>query len=136
MICQSRNREGHVINIAEKVKHISGEDVTSCYQCGLCSSSCPMRFAMDLSPTQVIRLVQIGKIENVFHSNSFWFCSTCFACQLRCPRKISVAKIMEALRQIRLRRDGDKILVGEIEKEELKILPQIALVSNFRKTTS
>jgi heterodisulfide reductase subunit C len=124
------------MNIAEKVKEISGEDVLSCFQCGLCSSSCPMRFSMDLSPTQVIRLVQIGNTKKIFDSNSFWFCSTCFACQSRCPRKISITKIMEALRQIRLRRDQDRISVNGIPEEELNILPQIALVSNFRKTTS
>lgn len=124
------------MDLAEKVKSISGEDVLSCYQCGLCSGSCPVRFAMDLSPTQVIRLVQVGNIEKIFESNTFWICSTCFACQARCPRKINITKIMEALRQIRLRRDQDKIAVDEIPKEELKILPPIALVSNFRKTTA
>jgi heterodisulfide reductase subunit C len=91
---------------------------------------------MDLSPTQVIRLIQIGNGNKIFNSNSFWFCSTCFACQSRCPRKINITKIMEALRQIKLRRDQDKISVSEIPEEELEILPQIALVSNFRKTTS
>jgi len=42
---------------------------------------------------------------------------------------------MGALRQIRLRRGRDQILVREIPKEELRILPPIALVSNFHKTT-
>jgi heterodisulfide reductase subunit C len=124
------------MDLAEKVKSISGEDVLSCYQCGLCSGSCPVRFAMDLSPTQVIRLVQIGDVEKIFETNTFWICSTCFACQARCPRDINITKIMEALRQIRLRRDQDKIALNKIQKEELKILPPIALVSNFRKTTA
>jgi heterodisulfide reductase subunit C len=91
---------------------------------------------MDSSPTQVIRLVQTGNVEKIFDSNAFWICSTCFACQARCPRNINITKIMEALRQIRLRRDQDKNALSEIEKEELKILPPIALVSNFRKTTT
>ncbi|MCK4313771.1 4Fe-4S dicluster domain-containing protein [Candidatus Bathyarchaeota archaeon] len=124
------------MNLAEEVKSISGEDVRSCYQCGLCSGSCPVRSAMDLSPTQIIRLVQISDIERIFESNTFWICSTCFACQAICPRKINITKIMETLRQIRLRRDQDKISISEISKEELKILPPIALVSNFRKTTA
>ena len=124
------------MDLAEKVKSISGEDVLSCYQCGLCSGSCPVRFAMDLSHTQVIRLVQVGNIEKIFESNTFWICSTCFACHARCPREINITRIMEALRQIRLRRDQDRISVNKIPKEELKILPPIALVSNFRKTTA
>ena len=124
------------MDISEKVKSISGEDVLSCYQCGLCSGSCPVRFAMDFSPTQVIRLVQMNKIEEIFESNTFWICSTCYACSARCPRKIDITKIMETLRQIRLRRDQDRIVVSKIPKEELRILPPIALVSNFRKTTA
>ena len=124
------------MSLAEKVKSISGEDVTSCYQCGMCSASCPVRFAMDISPTQVIRLVQIGKIEKIFESNTFWICSTCFTCQARCPRNINITRVMEALRQIKLRREQDVISINDIPKEELKILPPIALVSNFRKTTA
>lgn len=124
------------MDLAEKVKNISGEDVSSCYQCGLCSASCPVRFAMDLSPTQVIRLVQIGKVKRIFELNTFWICSTCFTCQARCPRNINITKVMEALRQIKLRREQDVISIDKIPKEELKILPPIALVSNFRKTTA
>ena len=124
------------MDLAEKVRNISGVDVLSCYQCGLCSGSCPVRFAMDISPTQVIRLVQLGAIEKIFSSNTFWICSTCFSCESRCPRKINITKIMEALRQIRLRKDQDRIVMGEIPKEELRKLPPIALVSNFRKTTA
>jgi heterodisulfide reductase subunit C len=124
------------VGLIEKLKDISGEDVRSCYYCGLCSGTCPLRFAMELSPTQIIRFVQTGNIEKIFEANTYWICSTCFACQARCPRNINVTKIMEALRQIRLRKDQDKINVNKIPKEELKILPPIALVSNFRKTTA
>ena len=90
---------------------------------------------MDISPTQVVRLVQLGAIEKIVSSNTFWICSTCFNCEVRCPREINIPKVMEALRQIKLRKEQDQISVREIPKEELKILPPIALVSNFRKTT-
>jgi len=124
------------MELVEKVKNISGENVLSCYQCGLCSGSCPLRFAMDLSPTQVIRLIQLGSIEKILSSNTFWICSTCFSCFARCPRGINITKIMEALRQIKLRRDQDHIDLRDIPKEELRRIPPIALISNFRKTTS
>jgi len=124
------------MELVEKVKNISGENVLSCYQCGLCSGSCPLRFAMDLSPTQVIRLIQLGSIEKILSSNTFWICSTCFSCFARCPREINITKIMEALRQIKLRRDQDHIDLRDIPKEELRRIPPIALISNLRKTTS
>jgi hypothetical protein len=43
---------------------------------------------------------------------------------------------MEALRQIKLRKDQDHIDLREIPKEELRKIPPIALISNFRKTTA
>jgi hypothetical protein len=43
---------------------------------------------------------------------------------------------MEALRQIKLRRDQDHIDLRDIPKEELRRIPPIALISNFRKTTA
>ncbi|MFX0197444.1 MAG: 4Fe-4S dicluster domain-containing protein [Candidatus Hodarchaeota archaeon] len=124
------------MELVAKVANISGENVLSCYQCGLCSGFCPLRFAMDLSPTQVIRLVQLGSVEKILSSNTYWICSTCFACYTGCPRGINITKIMEALRQIKLREGGDHINLSAIPKEELGKIPIIALISNFRKTTS
>ena len=124
------------MKLAEKLMIISGETALLCYQCGLCSGTCPVRSHMDLSPTQLIRLVQIGNIEKIFKSNTFWICSSCYACQIICPREIKITKIIEALRQIQLRKEQDKIVINEIPKEELDSFPPIALVANFRKTTA
>lgn len=124
------------MKLAEKLKNISGETALLCYQCGLCSGTCPVRNHMDLSPTQLIRLYQMGNIERIMESNTFWICSSCYACQIICPREIKITKIIEALRQIRLRKEQDKIVMNEIPKEELDNFPPIALVANFRKTTA
>ena len=43
---------------------------------------------------------------------------------------------MEALRQIKLREGEEKMDLKNIQREELKKIPPIALISNFRKTTS
>lgn len=126
------------MDLVQKVEDISGENVISCYQCGMCSGTCPLRFAMDLSPTQVIRLVMLGSIERILSSNTFWICSTCFSCYSKCPRGINITKILESLRQIKLRKrkEQDQISIDEIPKEELRRLPPIALIGNFRKTTA
>jgi heterodisulfide reductase subunit C len=91
---------------------------------------------MDLLPNQVIRLAQLGEIEEVLKSNTIWLCASCFTCGVRCPKGVDLAKIMEALRQIILRKNIDKISLRQIKKEELEELPQIALVSAFRKATA
>lgn len=117
----------------EKMDYLTGEGTTQCYQCGICSGTCPLREAMDHSPMQIIRMVNLGMDEKIFSSNTIWICSTCFSCQIRCPRGIHIPKIMEALRQIRLRSDVDHVHLKDIDTEDVHDLPQIAIVSNQRK---
>ena len=35
-------------------------DLFACYQCGKCSNGCPVTFAMDYLPHQLIRMLQLG----------------------------------------------------------------------------
>ncbi len=39
--------------------------VAACFQCKKCSSGCPLTFAMDLLPDQVIRLALLGLEEQL-----------------------------------------------------------------------
>ncbi len=116
-----------------KIEEISGQNVMACYQCGKCSAGCPMASLMDLLPNQIIRLVQLGQIDDVIGSKTIWLCASCFTCSSRCPKGVDLARVMEALRLLLLRKKTDYVEVSEIEIDEE--LPQIALVSNFRKMT-
>ena len=119
----------------EKVEELSGENINLCFQCGACSSSCPLTTEMDLLPSTVIRYAQLG-IDEVLESKTIWLCSTCCNCEVRCPRGIDIANVMEALRQMVLRTKYDKVSLDDLTSEELKELPQVALVSTLRKLTA
>jgi len=119
--------------LIKKIEEMSGQSVMACYQCGKCSAGCPMIESMDILPNQVIRLVQLGQIEDVIGSKTIWLCASCFSCSARCPKNIDLAKLMEALRLLLLRKSRNFVEPSEISIEEE--LPQIALVSNFRKMT-
>jgi len=130
----SRKKVGS--EFVKRVNEISGQNVLTCYQCGRCSAGCPLTFAMKDLPNQVIRLVQLGLEEDVLASNTMWVCASCLACHARCPRGVDLAKVMEALRAIKLRPGAeDRIKLEEISKETLARLPQQALVSGLRKLT-
>ncbi len=114
-----------------KVEILSGQKLTLCEQCGICSTSCPMVEEMDITPAAIIRAVQIGD-RSVTESKAIWVCASCFSCTVRCPRGIDLAKVTEALRQFTLRRDVNYIDLREAQGEEY---PTIALVSAARKFT-
>jgi heterodisulfide reductase subunit C len=119
--------------IIKKVEDISGQNVLACYQCGKCSAGCPMVSLMDLLPNQIIRLVQLGQISDVLNSKTIWLCASCFTCTSRCPKGVDLAKVMEALRLLLLRKNTNYVEPAELDIDEN--VPQIALVSNFRKLT-
>ena len=119
-----------------KIEEISGEAFHKCMQCGTCSGSCPMIENMVLSPRKIIQMANFGLKDNVRAANTAWVCASCHTCLVRCPRGIDLPKIMEAIRLLTLRENENYIEPFEIEKERIEELPQIALVSCFRKHTA
>jgi heterodisulfide reductase subunit C len=116
-----------------RIEELSGEKVFRCMQCGSCSAGCPMHDRMDIAPNQIWKLLQLGEIETVKNSSSIWACFSCFTCGLRCPKGIDLAKVMEAVRQLLLRKRQDKVDGNTMPRETLEEVPQIALISCLRK---
>jgi heterodisulfide reductase subunit D len=81
------------------------EQLLSCIQCGTCSASCPTAFAMDYTPRQLWHMVRLGMKEEVLSSRTFWLCTTCKSCQVRCPRGIPITDTMIALKEYAMRVD-------------------------------
>ncbi len=82
------------------VAEAAGDGFRGCFQCGKCSSGCPVSFAMDHAPHHLIRLVQYGAREAVLGSSTIWVCASCQTCTTRCPNDVDLAHLMDCLRQI------------------------------------
>lgn len=122
-------------DVVRKVAELSGENLFNCYQCGNCSAGCPSVQEMDLLPSEVVRYLQLGLVEEVKNCKSMWVCAACTMCHARCPKGVDISKIMEALRVLRLREVGAKprIDVTDFSEEYLERAPQIAMISGYRK---
>jgi len=85
------------------VVEASGEKIQACFQCQKCSAGCPIAYAMDILPNQMLRHIQYGHREKVLTSKTIWICASCYTCSVRCPNDIDIAKIMDVLRSLALR---------------------------------
>jgi len=84
----------------EATKDRSGEDLSLCYQCLKCTAGCPTAPYMDLRPNNIIRMIQMGMKAEVLGSSAIWLCVSCETCGTRCPNKIDIGVLMDALREM------------------------------------
>ena len=89
-------------DFTEKVKELSQAGLERCYQCQTCTLSCPVAFAMDLPPHQLIRMVHLGLKEQVLSSTTIWLCATCETCVARCPQEVDILRVMDTLKEMAL----------------------------------
>jgi heterodisulfide reductase subunit C2 len=83
----------------EEVEGGSGVKVSACFQCRKCTNGCPVTFAMDLYPDQVMRYIQLGIREPVLNCSTIWVCASCETCTTRCPNEVDIAGAMDFLKQ-------------------------------------
>jgi heterodisulfide reductase subunit C len=120
----------------KKVDEISGQKLYACYQCGNCSSGCPLSSEMDFLPNVVIRLAQLGQEDLLLESRTIWICSSCQQCTVRCPRGIDIQVVMDTLKQIALDAGVDHFGPDQITAELAAEVPQPGLVSVYRKLST
>ena len=77
-----------------------GDKIKACIQCGTCTGSCPVSYAMDISPRGVMALFRAGDIESILRSRTIWVCASCYVCTTRCPSGIKITDILYALKRI------------------------------------
>lgn len=76
-----------------------GEKLKLCFQCGTCTSDCPIaRYSDSYRPRTIIRMTQLGLKDRVLSSDTLWLCAACFTCTDRCPQDVEVASVIRILR--------------------------------------
>jgi heterodisulfide reductase subunit C len=99
----------------EIAKMPGGEKLMRCFQCGTCTSDCPIaKFSDNYRPRQIIRMTQLGLKERVLSSETLWLCASCFTCTDRCPQDVEVASVIRVLRNLA----AEKGYVPQVFKEE------------------
>ncbi|MDZ7262528.1 MAG: 4Fe-4S dicluster domain-containing protein [candidate division KSB1 bacterium] len=96
------------LDFCEQVQQQSQSHLERCYQCYTCALGCPVAFATDYTPNQIIRMVQAGLREKVLQSGLIWLCASCETCVARCPNEVDIVKLMDTLRSMSLQEQPAK----------------------------
>lgn len=92
----------------ELAKQPGGEKIAACFACRTCMASCPVTAVNDIfNPLKVIRMALFGLKKEVLGSDFVWLCSSCYACQERCPQGVSITEFMTLLKNIAIREGYD-----------------------------
>jgi Fe-S oxidoreductase len=79
------------------LKEAGGENLELCYQCGLCTGSCPWNLVRSFLVRRLMHESQLGLVD--FESEDVWLCATCNMCVSVCPRGVEITDVMRALRR-------------------------------------
>ena len=122
--------------LREEILRISGVNPSKCMRCGKCSATCPAYDEMEYHPHQFVNMVESGDIQPLLESQSLYKCLSCFACIDRCPRGVQPAKVVEAVRLIATRQQGNNHMTADhVPAMVDEDTPQQLLVSAFPKYT-
>ncbi len=120
--------------LKDRIARISGVNVRKCMRCGKCSATCPAYDEMEYHPHEFVYMVETGDIDKLLESESLYKCLTCFACVERCPRNVEPAKVVEAVKLIKIRQqEMDHLSQDKIPELIDDDMPQQALMSAMRK---
>ncbi|MGE5593826.1 MAG: 4Fe-4S dicluster domain-containing protein [Betaproteobacteria bacterium] len=85
----------------EIAREPGGENIKYCFQCGTCTSGCPVaELDGKYNPRRIIRMAILGMRERVLSSDFIWLCSTCYTCYERCPQDVRITEVMNALKNM------------------------------------
>jgi len=77
------------------------EKILKCFQCGTCTSDCPVaRYSDTYRPRTLIHMAQLGLKDRVLNSETLWLCAACFTCTDRCPQDVEVAAVIRVFRNL------------------------------------
>ena len=82
------------------------EEFYRCLQCAVCTGSCPAaQVTGAFNPRELIlRYMLYGEQEEVLADERIWYCTTCHACQERCPHEICISGLLTHIMNLAARR--------------------------------
>jgi heterodisulfide reductase subunit C len=88
------------------LSRLRGRQLADCFQCIKCTSGCTALRLLELKPHEIMKLVNLGFVDELAASDIIWTCATCLKCVQRCPQKASPYHLIMALRNLAVEKEA------------------------------
>ncbi len=85
---------------SDLIREAGGDSFSLCFQCGMCTASCPWNVVRSYTPHRLITEARFGLAD--LEDDGWWLCTTCRLCVSRCPRGVGITEIIRSVRAIML----------------------------------
>ena len=75
----------------------------TCFQCGMCTSSCPVGEFFPFNPHQMVKLTSFGANKLILKSEVLRYCLTCRTCQEYCPQNVDFIEFIKLARGLSIK---------------------------------
>lgn len=114
--------------ISERLRDAAASShVRSCYTCSECTSVCPISCERSVfDPQAIIRMANLGMLDELVRSPSIWLCITCQRCSNSCSQLVQGHQIILDLREMALSKGVvDRGVKFRLEKAEKLIYSRL-----------
>lgn len=111
--------------------------VTACFNCGECSSACPVFYERSVfDPQWIFRMANLGLTEELMQSPAIWLCIGCQRCTNACSQLVKGHLIIEQIKELAVSEGfvSEKFLIAWKEYQQKlysQLLDEINLLFGF-----
>lgn len=109
------------------------EKIKFCFECGICTASCPMAELLkgEYNPRNILEKIFLN-IENALVSDDIWLCAWCYRCYRRCPQALKPPEIFLHTRKFAVKTGHEQSFENAIRKiVKVSPLPLVTILACF-----
>ena len=91
----------HNATSGRQIEQVSHSAKTMCWTCGSCDFECPVNIATGrLRPQKIVRMANLGMIDELMRSPAIWLCIDCGRCTESCSQLVDGRRLIDQVKEL------------------------------------